>query len=350
MSHTITFMIRKALVGLSTSVLTSLLLAGVLVASLAFTLQSGHVKKWLSDSDVYNNLVEGVLTSAVQNPQEINNVNNIPLTNPGVQAAINKSFTPAFLQKSTENAVNGTFHWLNGKVSMPDFSIDLRGAKANVATNIGAYILTRYNMLPTCPKFTLPSSSDVFQINCRPAFNFDIAAAIQSITKDIKNSKDFLPDPVITANTLTVASGVNIKQPFYKKFHNLPRYYHWLKIAPYVLGFLALLCTAGVLYGSPSNRRGLRHLATSLTIAGVLLLVLAISARLAFNKTQQHLLSQHLITNTILQQDALSIFHSAINNMSRVVLWFAIPFVVAAIAVFIYLLVFRYKARRQKLN
>jgi hypothetical protein len=80
------------------------------------------LKTSLSDSKVYDTLVENALKSmeSPNKPKE-GQGDGISLAQPEVKQAVKQAFTPALLQSSTEQIIDGVYRWLDSKSTEPDF-------------------------------------------------------------------------------------------------------------------------------------------------------------------------------------------------------------------------------------
>lgn len=346
-------MLRKALVALAAVLFGVFLYSTVLSASLRYTLQASHVKKWLSNSGIYNNLVDSALENMEKNPPKPSDTSEVPLSDPAVRKIITSALTPQFLQNSSEQVIDGTFRWLNGQVKTPDFKINISGLKTNIINGVADYARSRYNSLPICPARTLPSSTDVFQINCRPARGFNIEPSVASFKQQLTDSKDFLPNSTIDSANLSLnqQSGSSNQKPIFERLNKLPKAYQWLKIAPFILGFITLGLMAAVIFGSNSRRGGLKRVAIALIAAGLLLIIGVFITSAGLDKAEQAILtSKSQQASPVIQKDVIAIIRSAAADLSRPTLWFGILFVTAAIGAFVYLIISRNKQSSKNLS
>lgn len=311
-------MIKKALVAITASLFTFLLFSTATTYGFSRTFTAPHIKSWPSASNIYRDIVPSALEQTKQDDAINTDTTSIPLTDQGVKDAVNKSFPPSLLQSSSETAIDSIFQWLNGTTKTPDFKLDMSGAKMNLATNIADYLKTRYAGLPLCAKGQLPGSSDIFQISCRPAVGFDINTAVANATKDIATSKDFLADPVITADNFKngVSSSTPNQTTFFQSHANIPKAYQWLVRAPIIGGILALLCAAMVFFLSQDRRHGLRKLAISLVIVGILLFVASVGLHRISSTIDHQVTSSTGPANAALKKDINTLAKAGIRDVS----------------------------------
>jgi len=315
--------VRRLLVWMATSVFTFLLLLTVLATAIAIIITPTHIKGWLKDSGAYSGFVDAALKSLPHDTSKA--VEDDLLAQPGVQAAAKKAFTPELLQSSTENFIDGTFVWVEGKSPKPTFNIDLSGAKQAFATGIGDYALQRYNSLPLCTTGQVPATSDILSVECRVA-GVDITPAINQKVQEITANKDLLDKPVITPDTLEANGGQPGQQPFYQNFSQLPRAYRWSRVAPYILGVLAILAAVVIIIASTSKRRALRRIAMPLIWVSILLFGSMWLVNYGLNKIDEAKITNENAVASLAQTTAVSIAHNVGKHLNTVYLWFAIGF------------------------
>jgi len=111
--------VRKALLVLVGAVFPLLLFATAFdFAILRVAGSPASVKQTLSDSGIYNSVVNNALDQAKQSTQA--DGSQIDLTDPAIKKAANESFTPQVIQNSSEKVIDGIYNWLNGKTTQPD--------------------------------------------------------------------------------------------------------------------------------------------------------------------------------------------------------------------------------------
>ncbi len=244
----------------------SLLMILLLVVVLSLIGSSKPLKDSLVKSHIYDNFVNFVLDKADQSKQ--NTSDNIPLNDPAIRSIIKQTFTPTELRSVSEQFLDGTYHWLDGKSTQPDFRIDLSSNKQAIANGVGVHAAERLKSLPPCQ--SIPSGDiDPFKIDCRPP-GIDLSAEQQQLTSQVLNNQDFLPNPVITADTIPK----NEKgRTFSEQFKALPKVFHWLKLAPWILGVLSALLSAAIIYLYEKRRTGWRAVGRISLYDGVIVFV-----------------------------------------------------------------------------
>jgi hypothetical protein len=247
--------------------LTAASTAGVTV----FT-DSVKIKAALTKSQIYQSVVPAVLDEAGEisaGGQEV------PLGEAVVRQAAEKTFTPQFIQQNTEAVIDSIYVWLNGDSPVPDFAIDLTATKASFATNVADAVEAQLASLPACPSGGVPDNFDPFTATCLPP-GMDPASSAATVEENILSGTGFLDDEVITADSLNM--GDEAKSVFADELKQFPDVYQSFKLAPIVIGFLALFLAAAVVLLSASKRKGVQRVGIVLVVVGVILLAVAYDA------------------------------------------------------------------------
>jgi len=315
-----------------------------LTASIVLTLHSpAKIKGWVNDSGIYTNVVDAALSQAQKSAK--NSGDELPIKNPGVQKAAKNAFSPKVLQKDTENVIDGTYHWLQGKSPQPDFKIDLSGPKKNFANGIGDYLRQRAKTLPACTFGQIPTSTDVFKINCIPP-GFDTNATIQQQVDKLANSKDFLGDPVITAKTLKASKNgdpladqielVGEPVPFFEndKVKLVPKAYQKATWSPWLVGGLALLGVVIIIFLHDERRRSMKRVARIVLPMGVLLIFTGIAVMQIAKRgeAQIHLKGEGV---SQLQPAVIKLINSVTGSLAHVYIWFGVAYALFGISLLV---------------
>ena len=331
-------MLRKIAVFLLGSSLISFLLAMAVATAVITTFTGPHIKHWLISHNTYQNLMDSVLKE-----NKTTNVGSgsseVSFSQPEVQAAIKKTFTPEVLQKITEQFIDGTEPWLKGKVPKPTFQIDVSTIKANLVGNVVSFARERYNSLPVCVKGQVPSTTNPLSAECRLA-NVNVEATFKQLETDMLNNKDFLPDQLLTADNLKVkdeASGQS--KLIFDQLRSVPKVYKWVQFSPYIFGVLSLFAGAAIILLSADKRRGLRRVAISLLTAGLFLIVLAWLGSYLFHKADQKISTANQNGEVIIQNSVLPIIRDIENALLHVMVVFGIVFLLVFTGLVIYLMI-----------
>ncbi len=320
--------VRKILVVLATTLLSLWLLLTVMTASIVLTLHSpAKIKGWVNDSGIYTKVVDAVLTQSQQSAQKSGD--SLPIQDPQIQAAARTAFSPQVLQKDTENVIDGTYHWLHGKTPQPDFRVDLSGPKQQFASGVGDYLRNRVQSVPACARGQVPDTDDLFSINCLPR-GFDVNAEVQQQVDKLANGKDFLSDPVITAQTLKKDGN---QSPF-DKFKALPKIYQKATWSPWLFGSLALLSAGIIIFLHDERRRGMKRVARILLPTGVLLVFIGVATlEIAKRGAEQIKLNGEGVSQ--LRPSVISLIHSIAGSLSHVYIWFGVGYAVIGIGLLV---------------
>src|SRR4051794_17663335 len=119
---------RKFMVFMASSVLLFLLFATATTSIVVLTVTPNHLKQWLKSSNVYETVVDTLIKQG-QTAVDKSTESGSDSSSVYVQTAIKKAATPEFLQTSTEQLIDGTTPWLEGKSPQPTFAIDVSAVK-----------------------------------------------------------------------------------------------------------------------------------------------------------------------------------------------------------------------------
>ena len=338
-------MFRKFLVFVAASSLTFLLYTTAFNTAAIVAFTPAHLKTWLRQSHVYDTIVDNILSQSKGSLAKSSGGDQSVADQPAVKEAAKKAFNPQFLQNTSEQFIDGVTPWLEGKSPQPTFAIDIAGAKKAFAQNIADYARTRYAGLPVCPKGQVPNTSDILSVDCRvPGIAID--AQIQQTTNDLTNSKDFLPDATFTASNLTTGQGTD-KKPLFDQLKNVPKGYSWAHRTPYILGGLALLAIGVIVLASTERRKGVRRVATSLTIAGGGLLISLWLVGFGERKLETHII-QTPSASSGLQSTGLALLKEVQHSLSSTLVVFITVFLAVAVSLAIYLFITRSKEPKER--
>lgn len=327
--------LRQLLVWVASFSLGSLLTLLVLTSALVISLgDSAHVKRWIEQSTIYDIVVDSVLSETSSDDSQ-----TTALEQAALKPAAQKAFSPAVLQQSAETIIDGTYTWLEGTGTVPEFTVDLSGAKQTFANEVGNYLRNHIAGLPVCAPAEIPAELDIFNLTCRPE-GFDFNPEIDQAVQEIATSKDFLDNPVITADTFTTGNEGQ-KQSVFTQYSAIPDYWQLFKITPYVFGLLVLLAVTIIVFLSVSRRRGLRRVATSLALSGGILVVAAVLAMRSLDNLGEQ--TNETIQDQALQNSVQAIVKTAGQEIGTVVVWWGAAFVVVAVGLGIGLFATRHR-------
>jgi hypothetical protein len=234
------------------------------------------VKKILSDSGIYGSVVSQALNQAKTTS---NGTSQVSLLDPEIKKAAEESFNPQVVQTSSEKVIDGIYDWLGGKSAQPDISVDLSSPKNNFAEKVGQAAKTRAESLPVCT--SAPATIDPLSATCLPPGVTPSQVGDQARDAILKG-QGFLQHPTITAESF---KGANNQSVFDKpKVKQAPKRYQLATKVPYILAALSVLAILAIVFLSTSRRKGVKRVAITLVIVGVILLLFA----WGFNRIMTH--------------------------------------------------------------
>ena len=268
------------------SFLFSLSLFGLLVTlSFRLLVTPANTKKWVEKSQAYQTLPDALRSQASITDQTQQDYNSELVTQ-----ATRTALTPDFLKDSGELIIDGTFAWLEGKTATPEFAIDLQPAKQAFADNLATNLRARYEALPACALAQLPSSTDPFQINCRPAIGVDIDRVIAIQKEEFLKNDALIPGQPLTAQNLALFGHQGTTKLLTS--NRIPQLYQAVQLATHVLGIICITSALGVIVLHASRKRGLRNIAIRMTVFGFIFLVLVDLSALGLTKVRNLAISQ----------------------------------------------------------
>lgn len=257
----------KGFVATLTALLAALLFVLAFDVGLVRTVGSpSTVKKVLADSGIYSSVVPTALTEV---GKISTSVGDIPLSDSSIRSAATQSFTPQQIESYSNEIIDSIYTWLEGKTDKPTFRIDLTASRDSLADNIAATLQQRLATLPVCTSFS-GTGFDAYSATCLPP-GVSAAQAAAEVKSQLLSGQGFLDQPVITSDNIE-GSGDG-KSPFDNQ--SVPENYQRLKKAPFVVGLLALLVAAGIVFLSATRRRGLRRIGIILAAVGIFMMVFA---------------------------------------------------------------------------
>ncbi|HMS50541.1 MAG TPA: hypothetical protein PKA02_03870 [Candidatus Saccharibacteria bacterium] len=261
-------MVKKFFSGLSSSMLAVCVILLAITSILVLQFRPPHIKNWLRSSGIYATLPDYLVGQA---SKASSGADSAFFGDPGVQAAAKQAVTPVFLEQTGGQIIDGSFQWLDGKTEKPSFSIDLQPQKVAFASGLSSYLKTRYLSLPACPPRSIPTSTELLKITCRPAFGFDVDAEIAKLTSTIVSSDNFLPQVTLSADTFQAQANDGTKEPVYQRFQQVKRVYSYVRLVPVALGFMSILLIAIIMLGFHDHRRAAKKIGVTLVMSGLLL-------------------------------------------------------------------------------
>lgn len=313
-------MVRKIFLGI----------AGVLLAFFLFILaiddgliraagSPGPIKHILAGSGIYSSIVPSNLDQAKQITADSRQVS---LTDPLVRSAAESTFSPQFVQTTSENVIDSIYRWLNGQTPLPDFKIDLTAKKATFADKVAAGVQQKAASLPRCTSALTSASFDAFNATCLPP-GVSPPQVADTVRSDILNGQGFLNDPLITADS--IKSNDSNKSIFVDQLKNAPNVFQAIKATSVIFGLLAVLALLAIIFLSRPRLKGLRHAGFILIGIGIFLVLFALAVNSA---VKNKALPKINTDNKVLQADLRQLTNDSVQKVDNTVLAFGGGYIV----------------------
>jgi hypothetical protein len=302
----------------------------------------GHLETWLSQSKVYNQAATAVTQQAPSSVTATiaHQSVTIPLDQATLNQAAQSSFSPQLIQTDVSQFLDANYAWLEGKTATPDFHIDLTAPENSFSQNVAKVLESHLATLPACSTAQLRQlglvSFNPSTATCLPP-TVSLSDINAQISQEIANNTNVLSNSsVLTANNLT--SNKNAK-PYYQSASWLPAAYKLMIILPLLLGGLALLCAAGVLFASASRRNGFRRLAWVFGEAGILLVLGWLAVYIIFQKHSFNIFRG--ISSSQLESALNDLAHRVASDWASIELRFGIGYLTLTVLILLGLMFIR---------
>lgn len=308
--------------------ITSLLFLANALVFTSITAKPERVKSILSDSGVYQKLPETLYTNIEkENKSQKTDIN---LSDPAIKQAALASFSPKFFQTNVEQAIDGSYDWLEGKTDEPKLSIDIKDAKNKfIDTATDAQAEKAKKLKPcTFQQLNQINSSNIFNLKCLPP-GINIKQVAEKAKTDLKNNPDFLPKTTFSTEDLKTNSGNSLLN----KNSDVPDKFQNTKKIPLMLVLIAVISAAGIYFISADRTKGLLRVAKILVASGVFILLAPIGIRLFTDRLLPAISSDPVISDIV--SPIINQFNSAAASLYYA-LGAAILFVGAALLVAIH--------------
>lgn len=330
--------------------LLSLLLLATLLGtaySTSFNRTLGKPKKvqaYLSDSRIYDHFVAYVADQAAKSEGD-DQTGSVSLSDAAVQAAAKSAFPAQLIERSVNTFIDANYAWLEGRVSVPEFKVDLSKQKETFAQKVGRIVQAYTATLPVCTtaQALQEKGVDPLAATCRPK-SVKPADVGAQVTQRLSTTGDFLSDPVITARSVN-PEGNRENKPYYQRLSHLPDAYQLMGKLPYILGGLSIVLAAGITFIALTRRKGLRRVGIVLVLAGLALVISRFMADSAIDRAQKRIFNDSSIGQ--IQRSLTDFAHRVVSSMATTDLWFGIGFLVLAVIILGVLLGTRRKAPKK---
>lgn len=272
---------RRIIIGSAAALLSLSLILLVLVLSLnVYFGSAAPLKRTLSEAKIYDHIVDAIIKQN-QPSQENQNTDDIPFDNQQIQSAAKNAFSPQFIQSSAEQVIDGTYAWLDGTTSEPEFVIDVSTAKSSFIEQVATVAADRVASLPVCATVEQAGDrDDPFKTACQPP-GFDAATEKQKFIEKANQNEEFDEATTITTDSLTKDSG----QSFNEQFGVIKTGYTVSRAAPLILGVIAVISSVLVLLLHAEKSKGLLRLAKIFLSIGLITLISTLIGWFLFSKT-----------------------------------------------------------------
>lgn len=294
----------------------SIFLAAVSAATVVAFGTQANLKDTLRDSGVYTSAVDGIIEQATKEQKTGNE--DVPIGDADVQKVIRDTLSPEFLEQTSSSAIDGIFSWLQGKTDQPEFSIELGAAKQRLANGLGDVALARASKLQPCSLEQLqtlnPNETNIFSLPCLPP-GVDLQAERAKLVNQIASSDELLKDTTVSVDDLPQENG----QDVFEKAEAVPTAYQWLVRLPWILGGVALLSAAALIFLHDERRRGIWLIGRALLITGVILVI--------FTLISNYVIAQiNPGTGDIAQKIAIDVGQSFAAELNKVIVIFGVVY------------------------
>lgn len=324
-----------ALVGL----LFSLSLIG-LAFSVAFNRSIGNpetIKTSLSQAEVHSAVAKQIKQEISTQAQD----SSANIDKDILAKALGFVITEQLVENNLNRVIDGTYIWLEGKNSIPQFSIDLAKIEGRIKDRVAELASRRVKKLPACSLLELSridlNNVDIFSLSCNPGI--DLASLSQRIDQ-LTNDQSLLGEGIeggqkkFTARDLIANETEAGEENIFERLAVVPKSYQALRFSPWILVLLGLF--SGVLIAtklSSNLRVGMRRVALKALVVGVGLIPLIFLSKYVFQKASEEVSGQQqLIYGPLV--DAGGYINSTFN---KTLLLFSALYVVVGIVILILL-------------
>lgn len=252
---------------------------------------ANQLKKSLAESKIYDKAATSIIDNAAKDSA---NEPDSPFSQPAVQDAAKKALSPTFVQNTSEQILDGMYGWLQQKTPQPQFNIDVSAVKQQFTSAVGDYAVSRAQQLPACTALQarqLGSDIDPLTLSCVPA-GFNIETLRAKIAADLDKQQgegdNLLQQSTISPESLPKdENGKSPVQSFSENAERAPKLFKLVTLAPWLLAAVAIVSGALYVLLHDEKRRGIRGLATTLLVIGLLTLLGIMLTNSAFGRLER---------------------------------------------------------------
>lgn len=253
----------------------------------------------LRASEIYSVPLTSLVQVEEQKEQETDE--GINSSNPLVKDAIEAAVPAERKQEIVESIVSGTYAWLDGDATSPDFTIDFQEDIDRFTVVLSDAAINRVEQLPDCTfqeLAALDSEPNPLTIECRPPIDLDEQK--QAFLASLQNDNDlFGGDTVFDGDKLLHEVE---RRDSTEVVASAPTGFNMFKLSPWIFAAVAVVCGLGVLLLADTRTKGIRRVgillietSISLLITGVALyfVIQGLSATISTQSNQE--ISQALV-------------------------------------------------------
>lgn len=260
-SHKLILAVCKTLMALSASVF---VIATIL---LSVVLEPNNIKKWVNNSSLYDVSAQEIQAQLQQN------FSGDAAKSPIVAVALERTITAELLKKTAERGIDGSFTWLDGNASEPEFALNEAEIRSNLANQVVVGLRDRAQKLPACSLQNPPITSDIFTINCIPP-GTDLAQQLAQVRAEITRISDTnITNGAGLTEQGSSNSAIQSGQDIVSQLRSFRQTYQWLKLAPILATILFIVSSAVTLLLIKPKYRFMRTLAIVLIPQGILYII-----------------------------------------------------------------------------
>lgn len=268
--------------------LTAVVLKFVLFAlavSTAFWVVFGtpdRLQKALSDSGVFDTVVDSVAEEAQNDPQVRTGLDESDAAK--IKDAIQSALPKETVEQTVDQVITGVYAWLDGTNESLEFSVDLSQHSDALIQNLAKVAAEKNMSMPNCTARQLAAlvpNPNPFEMTCKIPGTTEAQA--QAVAENyLRNNVEFFKNPTFTVSNLPKdAQGRTIDQ----SLSFMPGMFQLAGLVPWILGIVAILLTVLVFYLSKDKLSALKSMGITFLVSGGFLLVTALIARFAMDRS-----------------------------------------------------------------
>lgn len=292
-----------------------------------------NLKDPLKRNNVQGAFIETAIDESAKNVDQ-NSESSLPLDDEKIQEVIKMSFDSEELGSAFDKVFDGFYAWLNGDSAQVKFSADMTKSKENLANNLSLYAVQRMSKLDPC--VTLPEQTNAFLIECFPA-GINLSEVSQNIKQSLLDDDSLLPDGRLDDSILpTNASG----QTFAEQYDQLPGYYNWFKVLPYILIGFSVALAGVVIFFAKHRLNALQVFVFNILTTSLILAILPLFYVYVLPKISPNL---NFLNNSGSDTAISKAFNGASEDIYKVFIYYALNVVFqVVVACLVVLFIIRY--------